>query len=83
MAMTVIEINEKDYDNDTDIGLAGLIQEVGIDYEAQEKNCRVSINGSPFRRRDDPQLAKYQFVELKKQRGLCRLCTLLPNPTQK
>jgi hypothetical protein len=55
------KIEEIDYNNVPDIGFTGFLQEAGVDYETPQKRAMVSINGSPFLRRDDPELKKYQF----------------------
>jgi hypothetical protein len=41
-------IEEKDYPTVVDIGFTGIIEEVGVDYEAQRKNNVITTSGNPM-----------------------------------
>jgi hypothetical protein len=58
---------------------SGYAQAVGVDYAEQEKNTTVSINGSPFLRRDDPELKKYQFPKHNPKLKVYTLTTITPH----
>jgi hypothetical protein len=70
METNVIKV---EHTKENDVIYSGYLQLVGYDYEADEKDCTVSINGSPYLRRDDPELKKYQFPNTPPNAIICKL----------
>jgi hypothetical protein len=76
METNVIKV---EHTKENDVILLGYLQPVGYDFEEQEKNTTVSINGSPYLRRDDPELKKYQFPKHNPNVKVCTLSTITPH----
>jgi hypothetical protein len=76
MEAKITRINEHTiflHADDNGYPTSGYAQAVGYDYEAEEKDITVSLNGSPFLRRDDPELKKYQFPNTPPNAIICKL----------